>query len=201
MEIIKAEWPPATGTIRSNPVKFANPRISFAHAIDRLEASSWSSGKCRDELEQVLERCVESPGFPHAEISRMEVICERLAACGECNDDAVGAWLNIANRDPDREPDLADYRAGAALLIIRYGKLRPPVEKLVRLFDYDWDWHDELIDDAIVAGGDRETLLELLRIFPGQPWHAKLFLSNHRGRSASGGRAQRSLRLRQQQEI
>jgi len=177
VETLKAEWPPLTGTIRSTPVTFANPRVSFAHAVDRLEASMWSGEKLREELDQLLHRCVEAHEFPHAEVRRMEVICEAIAARGECREEAVEAWLDIADPDPAREVGAADYRAGAALMVIHHGKLHPPVERIVRLFELDWDWINELVADAIIAGGDADTLRDLLRIFPGLSWYAKLFLS------------------------
>jgi hypothetical protein len=177
VETLKAELPPRTGTIRSSPVTFANPQVSFAHAVDRLEAAMWSADKLREELESLLERCAEAPEFPHSEVRRMEVICEALAVCGECNEEATGTWLDIGEMDPNREIGVPDYRAGAALMILHLGKLRPPVERIVRLFELDWDWINELVEDAIVSGGDQDTLRDLLRIFPGLPWHAKLFLS------------------------
>lgn len=177
VETLKAEWPPLTGGIRSNPVTFANPRVSFAHAVDRLEAAQWSGEKLREELEALLERCVAAPEFPHAEVRRMGVICEALAARGEFTEAAAGAWLDLADPEPDREVGVPDYRAGAALMILHHGKLRPPVERIVRLFELDWDWLNELVEDAIVAGGNQDTLRDLLRHFPGQPWHARLFLS------------------------
>lgn len=62
-------------------------------------------------------------------------------------------------------------------MILHHGKLRPPVERIVRLFELDWVWINELVEDSIVSGGDHDTLRDLLRIFPGLPWHAKLFLS------------------------
>lgn len=187
VETLKAEWPPLTGSIRSKPVAFANPQVTFERAVDRLEASMWSGEKLREELEALLERCAAAPEFPHAEVGRMEVICEALAACGECDEEAAAAWLDIADPDPEREVGVPDYRAGAALLIIHRGKLRPPVERIARLFELDWDWISELVEDAIVAGGDPDTLRDLLEIFPGQPWHAKLFLSSALERLRFGG--------------
>lgn len=187
VETLKAEWPPLTGTIRGNPVSFANPQVSFDRAVDRLEASMWSGEKLREELEALLERCTAAPEFPHAEVRRMEVICEALAARGECDGEATGAWLDIADPDPAREVGVADYRTGAALMIIHRGKLHPPVERIARLFELDWDWINELVEDAIVAGGDPDTLRDLLAIFPRQPWHAKLFLSSALERLRFGG--------------
>ncbi|MCB1133154.1 MAG: hypothetical protein KDN05_18680, partial [Verrucomicrobiae bacterium] len=178
VETLKAELPPLTGSIRSNPVVFSNPKISFAHAVDRLEAAMWSGEKLRGKLETMLERCAAAPEFPHAEVRTMEVICEALAARGECREEARGAWLDIADPDSEREIGVPDYRAGAALMILRYGKIRPPVERIVRLFQLDWDWLNELVEDAIVAGGNRDTLRDLLRLFPEQLWHAKLYLSS-----------------------
>ena len=178
VESFKAESPPATGTIRSNPVAFANPQVSFARAVERLEASMWSGAKCREELEQVLERCVPAAEFSHIEVRRLAVICEALAAHGECHEEATGKWLDIDVSDPWRDFVLADYRAGAALMILSHGKLPPPVERIVRLFDLDWDWLNEAAEDAIVAGGNRDTLRDLLRLFPGLPWHAKPYLTS-----------------------
>ncbi len=178
VETLKAEWPPRTGTIRSSPVTFANPQVSFARAVDRLVTALWSGEKLREELDATLERCAAAEEFPRAEVLQMEVICEALASRGDCAEEATGAWLNIAEPDPEREVGVPDYRAGAALMLIHRGKLRPPVERIVRLFELDWDWLNELVEDAIVAGGNRDTLRDLLRIFPGQSWHAKLFLSS-----------------------
>lgn len=164
------------GPITSNPISFANPEVSFAHAMDRLEASMWTGAKCREELDQLLERCAASDDFPHDEIRRMEVLCEALAKHGNCNDEALGSWLDLADLDPEREIDLADYRAGAAMRIIHHGKLHPPVAKIVRLFELDWDWLNELTEDALVSGGDQDTLRDLLGLFPTHPWHARLYL-------------------------
>lgn len=178
VETFKGEWPPATGAIRSNPVAFANPQVSFARAVDRLEAAMWSGAQCREKLDQLLERCVSAEKFPRAEVERMEVICEALAARGECDVEAAGAWLDIADLDPEHEIGLADYRAGAALMILGHGKLKLPVERIVRLFGLDWDWLSELAEKAIGADGDRDTLRDLLRLFPVLPWHARLYLTS-----------------------
>ncbi len=176
VETLEAEWPPETGSARSIPVTFANPQVSFARVVDRLEASRWSATECREKLDQVLESCVATTEFPHDEIRRLEVICEVLAARGWADEEVTGIWLDLADLDPERDAGAADYRVGASLIILGHGKLRPPVARIVRLFDLDWDWINELVEEAIVAGGDAETLREVLRVFPRLEWHAKLYL-------------------------
>lgn len=176
VETLMAEGPPETGSVRSNPVTFANPQVSFKRAVDRLEASRWSATECREKLDQLLESCVGTTGFPHGEIRRLEVICEALAAGGWADEEATGAWLDLEDLDPERDAGAADYLAGASMIILGHSKLRPPVARLVRLFDLDWDWTNELVEEAIVAGGDEETLREVLRVFPGLEWHGKLYL-------------------------
>lgn len=176
VETLRSGWPPETGSVRSEPITFANPQVSFERAMDRLVASRWSAAECREKLDQILESCVATTEFPHDEIRRLEVICEVLAAKGWADEEVTGAWLDLDDLDPERDAGAADYRAGASLIILGHSKLRPPVARLVRLFDLDWDWINELVEEAIVAGGDEETLREVLRVFPGLEWHAKLYL-------------------------
>lgn len=137
-------------------------------ASTRAALRSKSAGACLDLLEQTLLECAESDDFPQRLVLRMEWLFERLAEFDLPRDREIAAWL---------EPGAGDYHAGAALIACRHrGHLAVSVATILRLFDLDWDWLNEEVAKCLTRAAGREELLEILRLFPHLPWHARLFL-------------------------
>jgi len=83
-------------------------------------------------------------------------------------------WLNAFHEGTRETSRVAEYRTGAAALILKHGHLPPPLEALVRMFEIDWDWLNEEIAAALSATGDPSTLGLLLEKYGGLPWSAWL---------------------------
>ncbi len=177
LDAIMAALPPETESIRSNPVKFAHPRISFDLAAKRLEAAFLTPDQCLARLEVALEKCAAAPDFPSEEVIELEVLCEALGQRGAVSMAVRIEWLDAVQELQPNAASLVEYRAGAAAMILKYELLPPPVESLVRLFELDWDWLNEEVADALSSAGDSSTLGFLLEKYSGLPWSARLYLT------------------------
>ncbi|MEO7099140.1 MAG: SEC-C metal-binding domain-containing protein [Luteolibacter sp.] len=182
LDTIIAAPPPATHAIRSNPVKFANPRISLDLVARRLEAACLPADQCLARLEASLERCAASPDFPSREVTELGLLCETLAQRETVSMAILSKWLDAVHDVPPGAASVEDYRTGAAVLILKHGRRPPPVEALVRLFEIDWDWLNEEIADALSCTGNSSTLGFLLEKYSELPWSARLYLTGVFGR-------------------
>lgn len=147
-------------------------------ARDRADLRSKSAKECLALLDQVLHDCATAgSNFPHQLIGRIDRLCERLTEEDLPRDSDIAASV-LYEFDPAlTDATYEDYRAGAALITMRHQRrLSVPAEAVIRLFDLDWDWMNEKISDCLSEAADREDILEILRLFPGLPWHARLYL-------------------------
>jgi hypothetical protein len=163
----------------SESSRFAQHDISGLNkARLRVEFAGLEQDELLKMLEQSWAQCLEGNDFPHAAVARLELICEALSSSEQPPQETLEQWLDIdcgVDIDWDRDSDY--FRAGAALILMKQRGAVPPVAKVLRLFDLDWDWWNELIAETLAASPSKETLQELLSAFPSLEWHGKLFVS------------------------
>jgi hypothetical protein len=166
-------WTAALGIDLEKESKF-----DLGIARDRADLRSRSADECLALLDQVLHDCATAgSNFPHRLIGRIDRLCERLAEEDLPRDSDLAASV-LYEFDPSlTEVTFEDYRAGAALITMRHQRrLSVPVDAVIRLFDLDWDWMNEKISHCLSKAADREDILGILRLFPGLPWYARLYL-------------------------
>jgi hypothetical protein len=168
---------PGSPGVRSQPVVFRSGGASFDKAVNRLILAQLSSEDLGKRANTLLERCAGKETFPHKEIRELELIAKTLADRGECPREAAGEWLDLVDPSPENEVGVDEYRAGYALMLLREARMAAPLEKLLGVLDLDWDWTNELYQDALSAGADAGTIAELLEIYPTLEWYQRLFSS------------------------
>jgi hypothetical protein len=172
-----AALPPELEPIWSNPVKFANPRVSFDLAAKRLAAAVLTTDECLARLEETLEKCAAAPDFPTEEVTELDVLCEALGKGGAVSPAVLSEWLDALQDLQFITATVVEYRAGAAVMIFKHGLLQLPVVALLRLLDLDWDWLSAEIAAALSAAGNSSTLGCLLENYSELPWGVKLYLT------------------------
>ncbi len=56
-------------------------------------------------------------------------------------------------------------------------RVEDAIPRMLRMFDYDWDWWNELIQANLIKMGSPAALQASLDSYPTQPWHGRLYLS------------------------
>ena len=155
-------------------------RSTFEHGIarDRADLRSKSAEECLALLDQVLHECATAEiTFSHQLIGRLDQLCERLAEEDLPRDSDIAASLLYEFDPASADATFEQYRASAALFTMHHQRrLAVPAEAVIRLFDLDWDWLNEKISECLSEAAEREDILEILHLFPGLPWHARLYL-------------------------
>lgn len=177
MKTLMASLPPETQPIMSSPVKFTNPQVSFELAARRLEAACLTTNECLARMEVALAKCAESLDFASEEVIELDVLCEALGQREAVPTTVLIDWLDPFFEDSQETASLREYRAGAAVLILKHGRLPLPAPQLVTLFELDWDWLNEEVADTLSSAGDSSTLGFLLEEYPELPWSARLYLT------------------------
>lgn len=151
--------------------------FKFGTARHRVELAGLTSGQCLNRLEEALAACHDPKAkkFPHAEAARLTRICERLGELGAPAEEQIREWLN---HNPDSDPSIDDWRAGAAIQLVGFAKLGSAdiAGKLVEMYNLDWDWSNELIPLALQRTGSRTALEKVIARYPELSWHARLYL-------------------------
>lgn len=177
MDTVMASIPPETEPIRSSPVRFIHPQVSFDLAARRLEAASLTPDQCLARMEVALNQCAASLDFAFKEVIELDVLCEALGQRDVVSTAVLIKWLDTFSEDTQETASLKEYRAGAAVLILKHGHLPLPAPQLVHLFELDWDWLNEEVADTLSSAGDSSTLGFLLDEYSGLPWPARLYLT------------------------
>lgn len=139
----------------------------FGRMEDRVALASSTPAELHAELDELLDECGADGEL--APSGRFDCVCEELATRGAHDAGTLASWLDVPLGPRGDELTRADRRAAAALIIFEQARMRPPLDALMRLFALESDWIGELVAAALAAGGDQQTLAELLRRFPTVP--------------------------------
>lgn len=139
-------------------------QLSLEEGIARLEALAAAMGDASE--------------YPHAEIGKAEVIVDYLAkehASARLEAVAEG-WLQL-----EVDPSLGDtdcWKIGMAIDLCGKLKLASNLERILPLYELDYDWHDNLIVPAIRAFGSDDALLAIRERWESLSETQRLFLSD-----------------------
>ena len=147
----------------------------------RIAARVLGADELRSAITAAVEACADEDEFPRKQIFDLEALCEVAGANGVFTDEDLARWLDAPfAEDVDDFDYVPGYSACAALLVFSERRQPVPPEitgRIVRLFDIDWDWTNELIAKTLEKTADREMLADLIHRYPDLEWHARLFLS------------------------
>ena len=146
---------------------------SFAVAQLRNNLSHLDLEKCLELAESDLQKCAKSKEYPSKKVYRLELIAERLATDAQQLKSDIEQWVSI---DPDTETILEQYRCGFGVMLAGYTKYPAVTDKLIKLYEYDWDWWNDEVQNAFKRIGT-PAMQQIFNQYPGLDWHARLFLS------------------------
>jgi hypothetical protein len=145
-------------------------------AKDRVQFASESDSHCLVLLEKLFDECDATEEFPHAEVRRIELLCERLAKAANPARmrQLVSQWLN---RGWDAATGVDQWRIGSAVQLAGCLQHGEAVGPLIDLLEADWDWLNQEIEEALAKMLDRPVLEEIADRFDHLSDHARLFIS------------------------
>lgn len=164
--------------LKSDP-EYAQAVGGFLQTAETIVNAALLEGAAlRERICGLVALCAEKEEFPHTESGELETLCVSAAVNRIFTDAELLAWLEAPFADGvDESDDKAGYFATAALLILAEGGGSAPVGAVVRLLEIDWEWTNELISKSLERTADRESVAEILELYPTLKWHARLYLS------------------------
>lgn len=143
----------------------------------RVEYSEHSAEKCLELMDELLERCVMRSDFPQKEIAQLRWLGERLATCADNAAELAEKWLDVDVADDLVESESKEVlRLAVALEMAKRLRQVALVPTLIRLFDLNWDWINELIPKAICGMRDRGAVAKVIEMHAELSSAAKLYL-------------------------
>lgn len=148
----------------------------FGQCEQRLAADGLSEPELRRRLEEVISLCAGDEDWPDEGTEELKALCEAAGRKGFFQQAELLEWMYRAFVDGEDEMG-AGFRAGSALLVA--GEMGQPIAiaPIIALFGLDWDWINELIPETLKDTLDAASFAELLAVYPGLAWHARLYLS------------------------
>lgn len=145
---------------------------------ERQSVWSLSCEECIERLEQLATAMGGASAYPGVEIGKAEVIVDYLAkehASARLEGIAV-EWLQL---EVDSKFAGADcWKVGIAVDLCGKLKLTSNLDRMLSLYDFDGDWHNNLIVAAIRAFDSNEALLAIQERWEGLSEVQWLFLSD-----------------------
>ena len=178
--------------------KQTDGRLHLAHYVEaakeRLQFASETAAQCLLRLERTCAGCARAEGFPQALVLRAERLCDHLARTGDRTRlaELVSRWLAC---DLTGEGGMEQWRAGMAIRLAGLLQLRGALPRLIEMFQVDWDWWDEEIEQAVAAMNNKAVLSRIVRQFPVLPWNTRNYLSGALTKARFGGVEECLLRL------
>ena len=145
---------------------------------ERQSVWSLSLEECIECLEELAAAMGGASEYPHVEIGKAEIIVDYLAKehASEHLEVIAAEWLHL-EVDPNSEN--ADcWKIGIAIDLCGKLRLASNLERMLSLYDFDYDWHNNLIVEAIRAFESNDALLAIRERWEGLSEIQWLFLSD-----------------------
>ena len=145
---------------------------------ERQSVWSLSLEECIECLEELAAAMGGASEYPHVEIGKAEIIVDYLAKehASEHLEVIAAEWLHL-EVDPNSEN--ADcWKIGIAIDLCGKLRLASNLERMLSLYDFDYDWHNNLIVAAIRAFESNDALLAIRERWEGLSEIQWLFLSD-----------------------
>jgi hypothetical protein len=150
-----------------------NGDTPLSGARRRLELAQQTGDQCIVLLMESLRRCLGEKVFPRKELSEATRIGERLNQLGLPEDGVIHDWLAF---DFEQDFHLDHWLAGMAIDLAGRRQLVAESDRIIDLFEYDWDWWNERIESSLKSMKSPETLGAICRRYASLDWPARLFL-------------------------
>lgn len=143
----------------------------------RLDIAQLEPDECWRRLEAHCERAKETTSFAEAKIHEAELLLEPIVRAGNRFAPNV---LEILRRPlPPPEGGGADaWLIAMAIIVAGRLRLEEAAPLLWKFLDLDWDWHSELISDALVRIGTPSVVQLARERYPDAEWSVRNFANN-----------------------
>ena len=158
--------------------RFGNVCAQVHEMVDRkLKFAQLSAAQLRSVLDEKLGECPKCKGFPHELVQEFDSLAEAVGDNSDViSDEELIEWL----KDPSvSETDhVAGWKAGFAIILSTTRRLEVATPYILKHFEQDWDWYDQLISNFVKSTSCEASLRTLLDEFPNfKADSATLFLS------------------------
>ena len=141
----------------------------------RLDLDDLPGNECFARLHQTLKSCEDSDDFPTKLISDAELICQRLIGTEETRTEVERLALEWLAFDFSEE---TQWHSGIAIYLIGLLQIESAIPRLIEYFDYDFDWWNESIQEALKRMKTPATIKLCEEIYPTLEWHGRLYLTS-----------------------